>query len=586
MTEVEEDVVVGKDGWVFLNSKNNPYMAYLFGETSLSQRVVDTWHAILVDRKDKLSSQGIQYLHLFAPDKVTVYPEFYPASVDMSKGHIVTFSKYFPDLFLNPLPLFEKAKINYQLYYKTDSHWSQVGAYVCYQLICSKLGYGQRKDLLHGNRINANALFDLGAKLTPPVRECVTYIERNRDAQRVFANVLVRYKERHKIENEVGLHVGSRVVFKNKNFLHNKKVIIFGDSFSEYRPRRLTEMLSETFSEVHFCWSSGIDYRYIKDVAPDIVMTEICERFAHLPPKDDFSIDQFASSRLKKYKFESGVASTTNLTSKTKTTHTSVAYTTNELPVSKLRGPDYIIIGSMKCGTTILYDFISHHPDALAAKQKEIHYFSMHYGKGKQWYADFFSDVPGNKLTGEASPTYLDLCNGAAIPELLHSDLPGIPLIAILKDPVARAISHFNHLKFVNRVPCLQDITLDIFFSGDLCEKFESAFFPDQRSRLVRDVLWFGLYCSKLKAYKNVHGDNLLVLNGADLWNSGQAVMGKVFAHVGLSRYESSFFDLKRYVTPPSMKELSAASVRTLREFYKKDLSMLGDEFKIDFGKS
>ena len=52
-------------------------------------------------------------------------------------------------------------------------------------------------------------------------------------------------------------------------------------------------MMAETFSEVHFVWSTSLDYSYIESVAPDIVFTEIAERFMPKVPTDNFNLEKY-----------------------------------------------------------------------------------------------------------------------------------------------------------------------------------------------------------------------------------------------------------------------------------------------------
>lgn len=67
-------------------------------------------------------------------------------------------------------------------------------------------------------------------------------------------------------------------------------VMLFGNSFSEFRPHQLTAMLSETFRNVHFIWSTGLDWDLIERIRPNIVITEIAERFMSTLPKDDLNV--------------------------------------------------------------------------------------------------------------------------------------------------------------------------------------------------------------------------------------------------------------------------------------------------------
>ena len=64
----------------------------------------------------------------------------------------------------------------------------------------------------------------------------------------------------------------------------------------------------------------------------------------------------------------------------------------NPVELQARRKPDFLIVGTMKGGTTILYDFINMHPDVESASQKEIHYFSLNYHKRVEWYLSHFTE--------------------------------------------------------------------------------------------------------------------------------------------------------------------------------------------------
>src|SRR5689334_5283974 len=74
--------------------------------------------------------------------------------------------------------------------------------------------------------------------------------------------------------------------------------------------------------------------------------------------------------------------------------------------------PDFIIIGSQKCGTTFLYDELAKHPCVAPAITKEIHFFDFNYERGVDWYRACFAQMRRQqdsqaRMTGEASPYYI-----------------------------------------------------------------------------------------------------------------------------------------------------------------------------------
>jgi hypothetical protein len=108
--------------------------------------------------------------------------------------------------------------------------------------------------------------------------------------------------------------------------------------------------------------------------------------------------------------------------------------------------PDYLVIGGDKCGSTSFYNTLIQHPAVLRAHRKEPVYFSLRYRHSPRWYRAHFpsglrrSFSPG-ALTGEASPSYLF---HPLAPERAFRTVPRARLIALLRDPVARAYSHFQ----------------------------------------------------------------------------------------------------------------------------------------------
>lgn len=113
--------------------------------------------------------------------------------------------------------------------------------------------------------------------------------------------------------------------------------------------------------------------------------------------------------------------------------------------------PDFVIIGAKKCATTTLYSYLTQHPAVAPAFRKEIYYFNACWGKGPAWYRAFFPSVLERSaarlrgrpfLTGEATPDYLFDHHA---PRRLAATIPDARLLAILRDPVDRAYSFYNH---------------------------------------------------------------------------------------------------------------------------------------------
>lgn len=106
------------------------------------------------------------------------------------------------------------------------------------------------------------------------------------------------------------------------------------------------------------------------------------------------------------------------------------------------RLPNFLIIGAMRSGTTSLARYLGDHPEVFMTPGKEIHFFDRNYERGVTWYMEHFRGVTNEAAIGEATQTYM--FESSAIPRIARF-IPGAKLIAILRNPVDRAYSHYWH---------------------------------------------------------------------------------------------------------------------------------------------
>jgi len=109
--------------------------------------------------------------------------------------------------------------------------------------------------------------------------------------------------------------------------------------------------------------------------------------------------------------------------------------------------PDFLVIGTMKGGTTSLYEYLATHPQVVPASTKEVHYFDAHHRRSSSWYRSHFptraslDQIDGGR-TGESSPFYL---YHPLAPARARALVPDARLIALVRDPAERALSHYEH---------------------------------------------------------------------------------------------------------------------------------------------
>ena len=100
---------------------------------------------------------------------------------------------------------------------------------------------------------------------------------------------------------------------------------------------------------------------------------------------------------------------------------------------------DFAIIGAQKAGTTSLFAHLNAHPRVAIPEIKETNYF-LRNTPWPEFAGRFFDRADERTLWGEACPLYLP---GGVIDRIAR-EVPDLRLVAILRDPVRRAYSHYT----------------------------------------------------------------------------------------------------------------------------------------------
>jgi hypothetical protein len=111
------------------------------------------------------------------------------------------------------------------------------------------------------------------------------------------------------------------------------------------------------------------------------------------------------------------------------------------------RLPTFLVIGAMKCGTTSLYRYLAAHPEIGMSPRKEIEFFSddSNWARGGDWYREHFQDLAGALAVGECSTGYTKFPTHPDAPTRIAELLPNAKLVYLVRDPVERIRSHYEH---------------------------------------------------------------------------------------------------------------------------------------------
>jgi hypothetical protein len=220
--------------------------------------------------------------------------------------------------------------------------------------------------------------------------------------------------------------------------------------------------------------------------------------------------------------------------------------------VNEKRMPNFLVIGAAKCGTTSLYHYLKQHPEVYMSPIKEPNHFStdirpesfspdykLHeaqknldvysYVRGPmtepQWgayvhsetdYSLLFRLAGDKKRLGEISNSYLYSAEAAFN---IHQKLKGVRLIAILRNPVDRAYSHYQANIRDGRalLPFRQELEADLSK-------------PSQGWGKSHLYIGLGMYSEQIRRYKKYFGpDQLMILFFDDLKTDTMSVIKKVY---------------------------------------------------------
>jgi hypothetical protein len=197
--------------------------------------------------------------------------------------------------------------------------------------------------------------------------------------------------------------------------------------------------------------------------------------------------------------------------------------------------PDFLIIGAQKCGTSSLYQYLTKHPLIEPAQDffdssKEVRFFSRHYSKGIIWYRrhfpsylykKYFKKLYGQELiTGEATPSYVFHPHA---PRWIYNTIPNVKLIVLLRNPIDRAYSHYQHAFRIGKETLTFEAALDAeserlsgerekMIKNENCRSFNYMYY----SYLAR-----GIYADQIEVFFNFFKENqILILNFETFFSS------------------------------------------------------------------
>jgi hypothetical protein len=246
---------------------------------------------------------------------------------------------------------------------------------------------------------------------------------------------------------------------------------------------------------------------------------------------------------------------------------------------SRRARPNFLIIGTMRGGTTSLYRSLTQHSQVMGAVlDKEVHYFDLNATRGIDWYTARFplrvtvraraQLSHGPVLVGEATPYYMFHPGVAAH---AASVLPGLRAIAILRDPVDRAWSHYRlEVDLGNeRMPFMDALDAESERLSNEAARLvadpAAVSFPHQHYSYVAR----GHYPEQVRRWQTALGeDHVLVLTSEELFARPGQAFERVLDFLGLPPGPLRRWRVRNAATS---RPLAAAHRQRLRAEYQPD---------------
>ena len=230
--------------------------------------------------------------------------------------------------------------------------------------------------------------------------------------------------------------------------------------------------------------------------------------------------------------------------------------------------PDFLIVGAQKGGTSFLYYLLTHHPLVEPAARKELHFFDQQerFDNGAGWYRRCFPQSrwkDGRRsITGEATPSYLF---DPSVAKRMAEVVPQARLIALLRDPIDRAYSHYQMQVKRGTEPLT----------------FEEAIEQEHSSYVSR-----GIYVNQLLHWFEFFSqEQMLILKSEDFFERPVETMKVVLNFLDLPDWQPEAADLQQGRHTGTYKQrMDPSTRRRLEAYFEPYNQRLYECLDVDFG--
>ena len=251
--------------------------------------------------------------------------------------------------------------------------------------------------------------------------------------------------------------------------------------------------------------------------------------------------------------------------------------------------PNFIVIGVGRGGTTSLYHYLNEHPCVIKSAYDELGFFDENFHLGLNWYRSMFptkflkkkiAKEFGKCLTYDVTPSYI---RKPWVARRIKELFPEIKLIALLRNPVDKAYSHYHSsIKSGVQKPSFEEMVEEDIKTF---QKFENtnSMIDDKyfRTYIEKSYLGRGFYAQQLKIWFELFDrKQILILTSEELSTDTNKTMNKIFQFLDLPDYEIPDTTKHNTATYANMKIDTRKKLISFYSKYNQDLfKLLNQEF-------
>ncbi len=188
-----------------------------------------------------------------------------------------------------------------------------------------------------------------------------------------------------------------------------------------------------------------------------------------------------------------------------------------------------------------MFHHLRKHPDIVLPRKKELHFFDENYAKGMEFYFQYFNrkNLPNQLFfTGEASPFYFFHPLAAS---RIYQHFPDIKLILLLRNPINRAYSHYQHQRRKGRISISFEHAIHL--EPEILKQKKEAYFDEENhTDLIYRRFSFlarSRYSEQLPLwYQHFSREQILIIKSEDYFKDPTGTFQQVFEFLGLSPFD------------------------------------------------